>query len=400
MKKLIFISICILMGINSYAQNVVYVAVNESIKLKSIIENIFQAQLISEGNTVRVCRDSGVFAGEIYDELAYQEAGNVPAELMKRFGEEIVPNELCVVTLEKNRSLGDCIFVAKVFDIESKKLEKTATYIGYAYENEGIKDIESPALIKKIAYSLLADLGYAQGQVEQKVKDADTNYDDEIEKRKEENKKEQKKQNKIDRKEKREKNWRKIKDTFTPEDKGAEFRIVSSFNTTGLFGVGMNFHKSYFQLGFDAQIASLPTDIEPDRLNFGDNIQELKDTYLLLNNKENISENGKIFSIESEYVNPMFQISVNPGLNLKYVAIECGLGVFICENMKLTDHITSNYYDQYEGTKTTKCYFYARPTIVGYIPVSDNMISLSIGYNICPNAKPLNGLVFGIGFCW
>lgn len=384
------------MGINSYAQNVVYVAVSDSIKLKSIIENIFQAQLISEGNTVRVCRDSGVFAGEIYDELAYQEAGNVPTELMKRFGEEIVPNELCVVTLEKNISSGDCIFIAKVFDIESKKLKKTATYIGYAHDNEGIKNIESPTLIKKIAYSLLADLGYAQGQVEQKVKDADTNYDDEITKK-------QEKQNAQKRKEKRKENWEKIENTFTPEDKGTEFRFISCFNSTGLFGVGMNFHKSYFQLGFDAQIASLPTDIEPDGLNYGysDDFQELNDTYFLLNSNDYFSENGKIFKTESEYVNPMFQISIIPGLNFKHIAIECGLGVFICENIKLIDNITSDYYDQYEGTKTTKSYFFARPNIVGYIPTSnDDAISLSIGYNICPNAKPLNGLVFGIGFCW
>lgn len=106
---------------------------------------------------------------------------------------------------------------------------------------------------------------------------------------------------------------------------------------------------------------------------------------------------------ESEYVYPRAQLIVNPGINLRYFSIECGLGVFLCENLIMT-HFLETYgaYEYYEGYKSIKPYFIARPTIVGYIPISEDhdCLSVSLGYNFVPGAPPLNGFVVGLGFSW
>lgn len=104
---------------------------------------------------------------------------------------------------------------------------------------------------------------------------------------------------------------------------------------------------------------------------------------------------------ESEYVYPRAQLTINPGINLRYFSIECGLGVFLCENLIMTHFLASHDYGEYyEGDKSIKPYFIARPTIVGYIPISEDhdCLSVSLGYNFVPGAPPLNGFVVGLGF--
>ena len=49
---------------------------------------------------------------------------------------------------------------------------------------------------------------------------------------------------------------------------------------------------------------------------------------------------------------------------------------------------------------TTGVSLFVKPSLTGYIPISDGdwYITLSAGYNICPKFKDLNGFTFGAGF--
>ena len=54
------------------------------------------------------------------------------------------------------------------------------------------------------------------------------------------------------------------------------------------------------------------------------------------------------------------------------------------------------------STSATKCNFILKPSITGYIPISDEdfYITINAGYNYIPKLKELNGWSFGIGFQW
>ena len=107
-----------------------------------------------------------------------------------------------------------------------------------------------------------------------------------------------------------------------------------------------------------------------------------------------------IMQKESEYIYPRASVGISPGINLKYFSVECGLGIYFCENLNMTQYLLKTEgHDDIEGTNKVKSYFYIRPTIVGYIPLWDgyNGISVTMGYNFVPQAKVLNGFVFALG---
>ena len=119
-------------------------------------------------------------------------------------------------------------------------------------------------------------------------------------------------------------------------DNSMGFMITSSFDSKGIIGMSFPFNRGFFQSGLCI-----------------------------------------LYSLDEGDFNVQFTVSI--GLRLKYIALDCGLGVF--------------------GGATTPEYL-IRPTIIGYIPMSnDNYFNISFGYNYVFDAKILtNGLVFGIGF--
>lgn len=190
-----------------------------------------------------------------------------------------------------------------------------------------------------------------------------------------------------------------------PISGGFEMRISSSFDSKGPFGLGFHFNRSYFRLGFDVLISGYKSDLKQDDLDNGYMLDVLNNQYILLNQKNNYlpDESSRLWYVQSEYINPITQLTLSPGINLKYFSIECGLGVFICENIAVTEYkIATTGKEQYQGIKKSKSYFTARPTISGYIPVSKNhdCLSVSLGYNFVSGAEPLNGFVVGLGFSW
>lgn len=194
-----------------------------------------------------------------------------------------------------------------------------------------------------------------------------------------------------------------------PISSGFEMRISSSFDSKGPFGLGFHFNRSYVKLGFDVLFSGSKSDLEQDCLDkeymWDDNIDVLNNQFILLNQKNNYlpDESSRLWYVQSEYINPITQLTLSPGINLKYFSIECGLGVFICENIAVTEYkIATTGKEQYQGIKKSKSYFTARPTISGYIPVSKNhdCLSVSLGYNFVSGAEPLNGFVVGLGLSW
>lgn len=182
-----------------------------------------------------------------------------------------------------------------------------------------------------------------------------------------------------------------------------EMRFLSSFDSKGPFGLGFHFNRSYFKFGIDVLLSHISgSELDENDVNneyvWEDNINK----FILLDQTNNYLPDGssRLWYIQSEYIYPRTQLSISPGINLKYFSVECGLGVFICENIVTTEYkIDTEGKKRFEGTKSIKSYFTARPAIVGYIPISKHAcLSVSFGYNFVPGATPLNGFVVGLGF--
>ncbi len=131
-----------------------------------------------------------------------------------------------------------------------------------------------------------------------------------------------------------------------PISSGFEMRISSSFDSKGPFGLGFHFNKSYFKFGVDVLLShelGSASELEEDHLDneymWEDNIDILNNKFILLNQTNNYlpNESSRLWYTQSEYIYPRAQLTVSPGINLKYFSIECGLGVFICENIAATE---------------------------------------------------------------
>lgn len=99
-------------------------------------------------------------------------------------------------------------------------------------------------------------------------------------------------------------------------------------------------------------------------------------------------------SREKKTGDPIFYLSVNPGLYVKYWSLSCGVGLLF--DSREEEETVSDYSLSSEFIGKS---LYVKPCLTGYIPVGyDSYITLSAGYNICPKFKDLNGFSFGAGF--
>lgn len=147
-----------------------------------------------------------------------------------------------------------------------------------------------------------------------------------------------------------------------PISSGFEMRISSSFDSKGPFGLGFHFNKSYFKFGVDVLLShelGSASELEEDHLDnecmWEDNIDILNNKFILLNQTNNYlpNESSRLWYTQSEYIYPRAQLIVSPGINLKYFSIECGLGVFICENIAATEYkIATTGKERFEGTRS------------------------------------------------
>lgn len=161
MKKYFITVICTLVSVLSFAQGNIFISAeindtNVAPSLNQIIEDIFQEHLITTGYNVRVSRDFGPFEKEREKELRYQNSGAVSIEEAIAPGNEMPVGQLCLIYVERINK--EYYFRAKVFDLETKKLYKTAAYPGA--EDPSIYDLTNLKTLQVTASKLVAKLGY------------------------------------------------------------------------------------------------------------------------------------------------------------------------------------------------------------------------------------------------
>lgn len=174
MKKLSFTIICLLVCISTYAQQkkeAIYVSVTSKQideKLCHTIEDIFHDQL-QDYYDIRLVRESGVFSEEKRKELAYQESGAVIMNEIKEFGNERGVGLLCVVSVETQQynNQSEYYFRAKIFDVESGILKKTAIYPNV--EDKAVFEIHNTRTLQMISSLLIARLGINIDEMKEQV---------------------------------------------------------------------------------------------------------------------------------------------------------------------------------------------------------------------------------------
>ena len=101
-----------------------------------------------------------------------------------------------------------------------------------------------------------------------------------------------------------------------------------------------------------------------------------------------------------------FQATLSPGVYLKYVSVNFGVGCAFATTetnvLTITDVSAGNSSASASvsySTTTVTGRLLLKPSITGYIPVDDDhFITISAGYNFAPNFKVINGFVLGVGF--
>lgn len=185
MKKLAFTIVCIIVCISTFAQQkkeAIYVSVTSKQideKLCHTIEDIFHDQL-QDYYDIRLVRESGVFSEEKRKELAYQESGAVIMNEIKEFGNERGVCLLCVISVEtqKYNNQTEYYFRAKIFDVESGILKKTAIYPNV--DDNPIYEIHNIRTLQMVSSYLIAGLGINIDTMQEQAKLAEKKQNEEM----------------------------------------------------------------------------------------------------------------------------------------------------------------------------------------------------------------------------
>lgn len=133
-------------------------------------------------------------------------------------------------------------------------------------------------------------------------------------------------------------------------------------------------------------------------------------SYLFIATELGFNMDGKKYTTK-EY-NPFGYWVISPGFYCRFLSINCGVG-FMASNYIKTQTNTEDFTEESEDGSTsvdgsisitteyseTKFNFMLKPSITGYIPISDEdfYITINAGYNYISRFKELNGWSFGIG---
>lgn len=196
-------------------------------------------------------------------------------------------------------------------------------------------------------------------------------------------------------------------------------RFLSGFTNKDIIGLGFHGNISFFQIGadfvlskifsyknnikehddWDAYTAKHETTPEWDARSIEQNTAMIKaNFYPLEQTEEQIAKN------EQDYIRPQFQFAISPGINLKYVSIECGIGMVVSQTVRLKQIYYGNQLygkgygkgvDEWPKSQTN---LLIRPTLVGYIPIQNGGVSISVGYNIVDKLDIYNGFIASLGF--
>lgn len=178
-------------------------------------------------------------------------------------------------------------------------------------------------------------------------------------------------------------------------------RILSSFDTKAPFGLGLYGNKSYFQFGVDIMVSHTELS-DASYVDIFEAEGENSNSFYLIEESNSLGADGRVLAINREFAYPKFSLAMSPGINLKYFSVELGLGAYFCETYKITQQLVDSdgdilRYPDYDGEHKKKTYFFVRPTVVGYLPINNGGLQLSVGYNVVSGAKALNGFIVSIG---
>lgn len=112
------------------------------------------------------------------------------------------------------------------------------------------------------------------------------------------------------------------------------------------------------------------------------------------------------YTITTTSLKPKMFFTITPALNLKYIAVGCGVGVLY---MKGNEMSKFSYGKSYTGgysygsstseSDAEKLKFMLRPSIKGFIPLSDEWsLVVGAGYDYAFKYKKCNGFNFSLGF--
>lgn len=172
-----------------------------------------------------------------------------------------------------------------------------------------------------------------------------------------------------------------------PQKNRFSFRLFSTFDKRGTLGFGFYGNRSFFHYGFEAIFA-----ITGYNSKYNTKYSEL-DSDGLHQFFYELSKSTNSGITETEYIRPKMQFTATPGCFLKYISLECGLGIMMAKRVESR----SGGGVTWIGDEESVNYFLIRPTITGYVT---KWLSISVGYNIYPEAKPFNSFIFGLGFCF
>lgn len=184
MRNLFLTITCILVCASAFAQKreAVYVSVvskQVDEKLCHTIEDVFHDQL-QDYYDIRLVRDAGIFSEEKRKELAYQESGAVIMNEIKEFGNERGVGLLCVISVETQQynNQTEYYFRAKIFDVESGILKKTAIYPNIS--DKPVYEIHNTRTLQMVSSLLIARLGINIDDMQEQAKMAEKRQNEEI----------------------------------------------------------------------------------------------------------------------------------------------------------------------------------------------------------------------------
>ena len=148
-------------------------------KLCHTIEDVFHDQL-QDYYDIRLVRDAGIFSEEKRKELAYQESGAVIMNEIKEFGNERGVGLLCVISVETQQynNQTEYYFRAKIFDVESGILKKTAIYPNIS--DTPVYEIHNTRTLQMVSSLLIARLGINIDDMQEQAKMAEKRQNEEI----------------------------------------------------------------------------------------------------------------------------------------------------------------------------------------------------------------------------
>lgn len=194
MKK-ICILLCVgLSSLITYGQNVKIIAVvatsSDIDKTElHIIEDDFQRELLNASDNlydIRIGKSDEFFA-ERNAEMNFQHSGAVDEEQVKEYGKLMGVEQLCVIVVERRKAY-DYYFRAKIYDVETGRLRKTASYPDSFEGDESVTNITDYYALQRANRYLISRIGILGSARQSKWDEKLKAYDDAKVKGKKDNK--------------------------------------------------------------------------------------------------------------------------------------------------------------------------------------------------------------------